>query len=500
MKHFVLTLSFLLVTATMMAERFTIDELTYETTSDTTVAIVDADDSVVSVEISSSVTHDGTTYSVTEIGREAFADSHMLEYLDIPSGVTTIANVAFMDCIQLSTINLPSSVDSLGNRVFWGCISLETVTIPRGATKLGEGIFDGCWSLSSVTIEADLTVIPRSMFEGCEMLSSIEIPSTVTRINPQAFMNCSSLTTIDIPDNVTSIGYSAFEGCSSLASVIIGRGVKQLEDYMFDYCYSLTSVVWNARDCDDFSLLESPFAGIREQITSFTLGDGVEYIPASLCEQMTSLESVTIPSGVKRIGNRAFYECSSLKDITIADSIIEIQEYAFAATKYYLNPFNWLGGALYIGNYLIEAPVVVLGKFQVKDGTLLIANSAFTNTLDMTSVTIPSSVTHIGDMAFYFCSTLQSIEVQALEPPKVGVEAFEAVDRSIPVIVPAQSLEAYRQAEVWKEFTYLHEEGSPTGIDDNTVIRHSNSRKFIQNGSIFIQNKGNVYTIQGACL
>lgn len=458
---------------------------------------------------------------ITSINPRTFEGCGSLEFITLPDSLTTIDHGAFWDCYSLSSIEIPQHVDSIGNRAFCNCESLSSITIPSGATKIGEGILEGCTGLTDVIIEAELISIPNQMFSNCSMLSLIDIPNSVTYIGDEAFMGCSSLLTINIPDKVTTLGYSVFEDCSSLDFVSIGNSVKNFGWSTFWGCTSLTSVEWNAIKCDDFTSNDAPFLDINEQILSFTFGDSVKHIPANLCNMMTSLNSVTISEGLLSIGEYAFAECTSLtsidlpeslttikygafmyssalKNITIADNVTSIETCAFSGTKYYLNPLNWKKGVLYIGNYLIEASTIVVGKYTVNEGTKLIANNAFTNTLYLTSIVLPSSLTHIGDSAFYYCTSIASIEVQAMEPPVVGIYALEEIDRSIPVIVPEQSLDAYRQADVWKEFLDLQGDETSTNVG-HTIIQTSNT-KFVRDGQLLIMHQGNTYNMQGILL
>ena len=65
---------------------------------------------------------------------------------------------------------------------------------------------------------------------------------------------------------------------------------------------------------------------------------------------------------------------------------------------------------------------------------------------------IAYSVTSIGNSAFYGCSGLSSITCEAVTPPTFGILAFNGVDNSIPLYVPANSIPLYRKANQWKDF------------------------------------------------
>ena len=177
--------------------------LYYNITSDNTIEVTyyssTTDNNYVSgdVVIPSSVTNNGTTYSVTSIGDYAF-------YL----------------CIELTSVTIPNSVTSIADYAFWGCSGLTSVTIPNSVTSIGEWAFSYCISLTSVTIPNSVTSIGEWAFSYCISLTFVTIPNSVTSIGGGVFEGCSGLTSITIPNSVTSIGEWAFWGCSGLTSIV----------------------------------------------------------------------------------------------------------------------------------------------------------------------------------------------------------------------------------------------------------------------------------------
>ena len=346
-----------------------------------------------SVVIPSSVTYNGTTYSVTSIGGYAFYKCSSLTSVTIPNSVTNIeaqafegtniyndeanwengvlyinncligvkksisgayainegtrliASSAFYGCSSLTSVTVPNSVTSIVSSAFYGCSSLTSVTIPNSVTSIASYAFHGCSSLTSVTIPNSVTSIASYAFSGCSSLTSVTIPNSVTSIESHAFQGCSSLTSITIPNSVTSIGTYAFMYCSSLNSVTIGEGITDIEDDAFYGCSSITSVVWNAKNAGNYTKTstslgngyysyscDAPFYDISAQITSFIFGEAVEHIPAHLCEGMPNLTNITLPESVKTIGAYAFYS-TGLKTITIPRNVVSIGDYAFRNTS-----------------------------------------------------------------------------------------------------------------------------------------------------------------------
>ena len=146
------------------------------------------------------------------------------------------------------------------------------------------------------------------------------------------------------------------------------------------------------------------------------------------------------------IGNWVFYNCHELKDVVIPEGVTEIGHAAFYGCTY------------------------------LKD------------------LTLPASLQSIADNGFAGCSKLAQIQVNAIIPPQVDARTFEDVDRSIPVIVPDESVEQYKSAPVWKEFNIRGKTG--TGVENITSTTYS-VQKIIRDNQLFIIRNGKMYSIMG---
>ena len=222
----------------------------------------------------------------------------------------------------------------------------------------------------------------ESNYQG---LTTATIPETVTyngttysvtSIGNYAFEHCTSLTSIILPNSVTSIGARAFGGCSALTSITLPNSVTSIGSWAFYNCSSLTSI--------------------------------------------------TIPNSVTTIGDYAFRYCASLTSITIPNSVTSIGNYAFynvpnvvyngSATG---SPWGARSVNGYVDGYLVyadETKTTLLACSAVATGEITIPNSvtsigdyAFSSCFSLTSITIPNSVTTIEGSAFRECSALTSI-------------------------------------------------------------------------------------------
>ena len=112
-----------------------------------------------------------------------------------------------------------------------------------------------------------------------------------------------------------------------------------------------------------------------------------------------------------------------------------------------------------------------LTSVTIPNSVTTIKMQAFSACSALTSVTIPNSVTEIGDYAFSDCINITQISSEAVVPPICELKVFDGINKSkCKLIVPKNSLDAYKQADQWKDFLLI--EGSTTGIT-NTVYNNS---------------------------
>ncbi len=126
------------------------------------------------------------------------------------------------------------SVTNIGNQAFYNCTGLIAVTIPNSVTGIDGAAFMGCTSLTSLTIPNSVTSIGSGAFHGCSGLTSITIPNSVAKIYSEAFHYCTGLTTVTIGNNVKSIGNEAFSGCTGLARIVcMSKNPPQCDNLVF---------------------------------------------------------------------------------------------------------------------------------------------------------------------------------------------------------------------------------------------------------------------------
>ena len=442
--------------------------------------ITAAEATLAEANIPSAVEFEGNQYPVIRINDSVFYGRSQLKALTLPESLIEIGNEAFSGC-GLTDLVVPEGVQTIGSHAFYRN-SLENLTLPSTVTSIGGSAFGNNNNLKSIICNAatpptlDYEAFSRgitpsikvplhsiasyrkafgwkdfSNYYGGEMiadgityrinekeamvaavepsLTEANIPSAVEfegnrylviKINGYAFADNTNLTAVTLPDGLVEIGNGAFSGCKNLESVTLPESLKTFGYNAFRSCKSLKTV---------------------------KIPSGVTAIPSSCFRECSSLESVTIPEGVMTIEDGAFQSCN-LNALALPESLEAIGSSAFNGNQ-----------SLKSVNIPAKVKTIEESAFYncgltdlvIQEGVQTIDNYAF-NSNSLQNLTLPSTITSIGNNAFLFNSNLQSITCNAATPPTLGDNAFSS--GIMPSIkVPLASIAAYKKAYGWKDFS-----------------------------------------------
>ena len=251
--------------------------------------------------------------------------------------------------------------------------------------------------ITEVVVNEGVTEISMGLFEHHTKLEKVTLPSSVKIIDVVAFGHCSSLKSIELPEGLERLGISAFQNCTSLEEIRIPKTVTFIDPGIFINCDSLERI-----DVDEGS---SSFCSVDGVLFNKDMSTLIIYPPNKPGEKYTVPESVTA------LEHAAFMNNPYLKQVTLHDNITQIGINAFAFTNMYDDKSNHYNGGLYIGKYLIKQIDPALTTFSVREGTLGIAEGAFFVGNVVTRVYIPEGVRYINEIGFACCERLSSVSI-----------------------------------------------------------------------------------------
>ncbi len=433
------------------------------------------------VVIPSTVTRNEVEYSVTSIEANAFANCSELISVTIPNSVTTLGKNLFNGCTNLASIvveegnpvydsreNCNALIETASNKVIYGC---SGSTIPDGITTIGNSAFLNCIGLTSIVIPNSVTTIENSAFEGCTGLTSFIIPDAVTNIEGSILSNCTGLSYLYIGKGITNLEEEAFTSCDNLKTVEINNNAIVLNKIAWFFNSSVKEYILG----EDVTSI-GDYAFYRCSMTSVKMSNNVTSIGDYAFEECTNLTSIVFSNNLVHIGKWAFAGCMELPSVTIPQSVKCIDliafQWCYKLTKVEVNSNEVVsrdGEQFYTLTSCFGKQVeeYVLGEDVKK-----IAYIAFSESDKLTSVTISSNLTCVDDSAFHKCTSLTDMYCYAEQVPETGKDIFvESNYTNATLHVPAASVEAYKNAEQWKDFgniVALTDE-DPSGMQDIVI-------------------------------
>ena len=235
------------------------------------------------------INEDGTTCTVTGFHNQYIAVLRIPENIDGYT-VTAIAPHAFEN-FEMETVYLPSTIETIGEFAFDHCEKLEKVKGIENCTSLKRiesFTFASCTNLREIKLPESVVYIGKVAFSGCYSLQSLSIPHNVITIDMGAFGVCYRVKQIEIPASTINIGERVFEGCFSLDTILV--------DEQNEYWCAEDGVLYSK----DMKTLHTYPCGKTD--INYTIPDGVKSIKSYAFAYNSSLESITIPASVAKIG------------------------------------------------------------------------------------------------------------------------------------------------------------------------------------------------------
>ena len=314
--------------------------------------------------------------TVEKIERHAFKDCKELKSVTLNEGLKELGDAVFSGT-SIESVTIPSTIEEIAAETFKGCKELKTVTLQEGLKLIGRHVFEDT-SIGTITIPSTVNDIESSLgdveinvvdgntkyeaINNCLIEKSTKklisggkysvIPDGVKEISDSAFEG-TSVETITTPSTVEKIERFAFSDCKKLKTVTLNEGLKSIEKGAFKNTSIEEIIIPSTVD-----KIDSPFGDakirvadgnakyeaivnclIEKAINKLISGGKHSIMPEGIKEigeqafYGTSIERITIPSTVEKIGRYAFHNCNNLKTVTLNEGLKTIARGAFNGTS-----------------------------------------------------------------------------------------------------------------------------------------------------------------------
>lgn len=401
----------------------TIDGLKYRLELDEDNKIADAyvvrDDYSGNIVIPASI-QSGVTFSVAGIDQNAFALNPNVKAVTIPSSVKRVGFNAFRECSGLQRVDITSIQawsnidfkDKLANPILYsGNLYLNgtlvtDLSIEAGTEQIKDFVFQGLTSLKTVTFAYGLKSIGNYAFANCSSITEVKLPGSIENIGMSAFSDCSSLASINlptrlenvetgilartaireitVPEGVTYLNNQAFQGCQELTDVTLPSSLELIYMLVFDKCPKLANIVCKATVPPSFFEAQG-FGDYAMAFDTDIFGTCVIRVPEESVDAYREAKGWRNFTTIKADGPEIFGEKAEVDGIW----------YEF---------FKDSQTATLIHNQDYKGAITVPAKVSFNDveyDVTAVEEGAFEGLAEVTSVSLPESVTEIGARALY---------------------------------------------------------------------------------------------------
>lgn len=258
------------------------------------------------VEIPATLTNNGVTYSVVNIGNLGFANQKTIKNITLPSSIKTIGVGAFNNCIALERIYLSENITYVGRNAFTDCNELiiysskpENITNSWGKNwNSGRPTYFNVSSEDQIVLineyfeylitGTDTAVITKYRAPYKTMIASTNLKNVtinnftynnttykVTEVGALSFEGkLNALNSVVLGENVTKVGSKAFVGCTKVKTFTIGKNVTSISEDAIEATFA-SNIFFEGTQ--EQWMANNPYSTLEEETNAVKVGLSTVY-------------------------------------------------------------------------------------------------------------------------------------------------------------------------------------------------------------------------------
>ncbi len=335
------------------------------------------------------------------ISERAFDGCTGLVALSLPDQISAIGKYAFRNCTSLKDVKLSGRMRYIYDGAFMGCTAIEEIKISKefsygdNYSYVYTSAFEGCTSLRKIEFDAVMYFAGNAgayIFKDCVSLEHVDLSGAQSAIGEGILSGCVNLKSVIVPDSVGEIRENAFKGCRSLESITLGTKLRDIQAGAFEGCESLKSVT---------------FKGSVSAWRAITKAEGWNLGAA--------FTTVNCSDGNAPVGNpNAEYDGSRGLEYNVNKDGKSASIVSIGSWREYSSPLQI--ASKYDGKPVTAIPdetfrmKISIKGFILPDTIESIGYRAFAyNYKNFTELTLPASLSEIGEEAFAGCNALEKL-------------------------------------------------------------------------------------------
>ncbi len=308
----------------------------------------------------------------------------------------------------------------------------KKLVVPEGVTSIASCLFWDNQDIEEVILPESLTRIGGDLFYSCKNLKKVTIPQNVKEMGDDPFAGCPNLELSCLSPYFRFDNHLLYKGTKLIhcqiknapKNIIVDEGTTIIGKHAFYLCDSIESITLptSLKRMQNFPFSGCSLKKLEILSDAYKNIDGIVYTGDMKevvgCLKSTVLSVYEIPEGVNKINRNSFYECEGIEKVILPSSLEQIGYNPFNGCKNIefesrSDDFKVIEGHLYNSDIskLICCPASkAIGIVRMPDSVNELERSAFSGCSALKGITL-KNISKIGKSCFSNCSSLQQVYI-----------------------------------------------------------------------------------------